>query len=420
MNVVILGSIGLVLAIASVPQLGLGFNFMGIVGAMMIIVFGFLFVTVSSRLTGEVGSSSNPISGMTIATLLLVCLIFVVLDKRDVPAMLTALSVAAIVCIASSNGGTTSQDLKTGFLVGATPIKQQFAILVGTLVSAVAIGGTLLLQNNVRTHYTTKNLPEQILKVPADAPTQTVGQPHDKIDHEEYRIVHVRKDDSNNPGVPDGRYLVDAAGRAKYRTDMAIAQKEPFMDVVGDSTLPPQKAPEKFKAPQPQLFASIIEGILGGKLEWGLIAVGVLVTLALELLGISALPVAVGMYLPFSSSAPIFAGGMLRWLSDRLGHKSAAESESDTSPGVLLASGFIAGGTLCGLGLTFFYFLPNSEKILETMALGPKFLPKIFPQVGEWDVDTAPIPKIVALIAYAILAFILLLVGTKKPRNESK
>src|SRR5439155_6559585 len=112
--------------------------------AVMILVFGFLFVTVSSRLTGEVGSSSNPISGMTIATLLLTCLVFVLVDRRDYDAMLTALSVAAVVCIASSNGGTTSQDLKTGYLVGATPKYQQYAILIGAITSALVIGGTML------------------------------------------------------------------------------------------------------------------------------------------------------------------------------------------------------------------------------------------------------------------------------------
>ncbi|HEV3446977.1 MAG TPA: oligopeptide transporter, OPT family, partial [Gemmataceae bacterium] len=135
MNVVLFGSLALVAALMFVPSLGLGPTPWGLLGALMILVFGFLFVTVSSRLTGEVGSSSNPISGMTIATLLLTCLIFLVLGKTDRPAMLTALSVAAVVCIASSNGGTTSQDLKTGYLVGATPRKQQLAIMVGAVSS---------------------------------------------------------------------------------------------------------------------------------------------------------------------------------------------------------------------------------------------------------------------------------------------
>src|SRR5205823_1990967 len=152
-QVVFFGSILLVLVLAAVPQLGLGFTLQGILGAIMILLFGFLFVTVSSRLTGEVGSSSNPISGMTIATLLLTCLIFVLIGRRDHAAMLTALSVAAVVCIASSNGGTTSQDLKTGYLVGATPKYQQYAILVGALTSAIVIGGTMLLLNEGGTHY---------------------------------------------------------------------------------------------------------------------------------------------------------------------------------------------------------------------------------------------------------------------------
>ena len=111
----------------------------------MVVLFGFLFVTVSSRITGVIGSSSNPISGMTIATLLLTCLIFVLLGWVGTEYRLAALSIAGVVCIASSNGGTTSQDLKTGYLVGSTPWKQQVAILVGALVSAIFMGGILLL-----------------------------------------------------------------------------------------------------------------------------------------------------------------------------------------------------------------------------------------------------------------------------------
>src|SRR3989440_11053250 len=126
----------------------------GVLGAMLVLLFGFLFVTVSSRLTGEVGSSSNPISGMTIATLLLTCLIFLALGKTDRLAMLTALSVAAVVCIASSNGGTTSQDLKNGYLVGATPRKQQIAIMVGAITSALVIGDTMLALNACETPHT--------------------------------------------------------------------------------------------------------------------------------------------------------------------------------------------------------------------------------------------------------------------------
>src|SRR5262249_17396380 len=200
------GSIALVIVLAAVPQLGLGLTPTGILGAVMMLVFGFLFVTVSSRLTGEVGSSSNPISGMTIATLLLTCLIFVVIGHRDTAAWLTALSIAGVVCIASSNGGTTSQDLKTGFLVGATPKWQQYGILIGTLTSAIVIGGTMMALNFGGTHYTTKGFEPAQVQVPPDAPRQRVGQPHADKDDKEYAAVFIR--DGQYPGVPRGWYLV--------------------------------------------------------------------------------------------------------------------------------------------------------------------------------------------------------------------
>src|SRR5262249_24112172 len=156
--------------------------------AVMILLFGFLFVTVSSRLTGEVGSSSNPISGMTIATLLLTCLIFVLVGRRDPAVWLTAMSVAAVVCIASSNAGTTSQDLKTGYLVGATPKYQQYAILVGTLTSALAIGVTMMVLNTGGTHYTKRG---EWYQVKVDEPVQKmqkVGRPYEGKDDKDYGV----------------------------------------------------------------------------------------------------------------------------------------------------------------------------------------------------------------------------------------
>jgi uncharacterized oligopeptide transporter (OPT) family protein len=404
MYVVLFGSLALILALMFVPSLGLGFNFQGMLGAVMILLFGFLFVTVSSRLTGEVGSSSNPISGMTIATLLMTCLIFLLLGRIGPAAMLTALTVAAVVCIASSNGGTTSQDLKTGFLVGATPRKQQLAILVGALTSALVIGVTMIALNAAGTHFTTKGLPQTKLAVPADAPRTHVGKPYEGEDSAEYRVVYVRRDDAENPGVPPGRYLVDGQGQAKYRTDLAIARESEKMDNGQD-------APKGFSAPQPQLFASIIEGILGSKLEWGLVAIGVLIAVSLELAGVSALPFAVGMYIPFSSTAPIFIGGLLRWLADRLRGKSASETETETSPGVLLASGYIAGGTLCGLIIAFFAFLPDAfNKALELNTyLGPRY-----------NAPDSPYPKLVALATFVLLAVVLLAVGARKTPAEQR
>jgi putative OPT family oligopeptide transporter len=400
MNVVLFGSLGLVVAMMLVPALGLGISVQGMLGAVMILLFGFLFVTVSSRLTGEVGSSSNPISGMTIATLLLTCIIFVVAGKtvdKDPTVLLTALMVAAVVCIASSNGGTTSQDLKTGYLVGATPSYQQLAITVGALTSALVIGLTMLALDAAGTHYTNRGLPKQSLKVPADAPIQVPGRPHEDDDRG-YRVVHVRRDDDQNPGVRPGRYLVDPDGVAQYRTDVPIKREEETMDNG-------EKAPRAFAAPQPQLFSSIIEGILGGTLEWGLFVIGVLIAIGMELASVPALPFAVGMYIPLSSSTPIFIGGLLRWLSDRWRGAAASDVETETSPGVLLSSGYIAGGTLAGLIIAFFFFLP--EAFNKTLELNHLFGPTYDPEKSEEA-------KIVALVAFGVLAVILLYIGSRK------
>jgi uncharacterized oligopeptide transporter (OPT) family protein len=398
MRVVCFGSIGLVIALAAVPQLGLGLSLEGILGALLILLLGFLFVTVSSRLTGEVGSSSNPISGMTIAALLLTCLVFVLVGRtalQDPAVLLTAISVAAVVCIASSNGGTTSQDLKTGFLVGATPKYQQYAILVGTLTSALVIGGTMLALNRAGTTYTTKGIPEGARlmadEVPPDAPRQRVGQPYTDKDSGTYRAVYVRKPRVEN--MDRGWYLVDDDGRVAYRIDVPIERK--FKEMDNGVT-----APEKFKAPQPQLFQIITEGILGGQLEWGLVVTGALIAVAMELMGVSALPVAVGMYLGLGTATPIFVGGLVRWVTDRWRGVSASEAETETSPGVLLSSGYIAGGTLCGLLIGFAFMILGSETMSR---LG---LPATYLQT-----DAA---KILAVVMFAVLGAILLWVGSRK------
>jgi putative OPT family oligopeptide transporter len=405
MMVVLVGSLALVIALAAVPQLGLGLSLEGILGAVMILLFGFLFVTVSSRLTGEVGSSSNPISGMTIATLLLTCLIFLVIGRTDRAAMLTALSVAAVVCIASSNGGTTSQDLKTGYLVGATPKAQQYAILIGALTSAVVIGGTMLLLDSIGTFYSkvSAEVAAKTVKVPDDAERQRVGQPYDSgdlKDDREFRIVHIHKDQYT--GIEPGRYLVDAEGHPVYKTDLPIARDAKTMD----NGAP---APPGFRAPQPRLFALIIEGILGRNLEWVFVIAGALIAIVIELMGVSALPVAVGMYLGLGSAVPIFFGGLVRWLADKRRGVPVSEAESETSPGVLLSSGYIAGGTLCGLIIGFFAMLPAVFN--ETLDLGKKFLGK-----GYLESDLA---KIAAVVCFLVLAVILYRIGTQKSPDET-
>jgi uncharacterized oligopeptide transporter (OPT) family protein len=414
MTVVLWGSLGLVFVLALVPQLGLGLTFQGLLGAAMILLFGFLFVTVSSRLTGEVGSSSNPISGMTIATLLMVCLIFFILGRTGSAAMLTALTIAAVVCIASSNGGTTSQDLKTGYLVGGTPYKQQWAILIGAVTSALVIGLTMLLLNKGGVHYTKKNIPGNVaLPVPSEAPREKPGRPYNTgwegqpADTNEYRVVHAR--DGDVPGLAAGRYLVDESGRPVYRADVPISREAKEMDNGSE-------APKEFTAPQPRLFANIIEGILGGRLQWSLIIAGVMIAIVLELCGVSALPVAVGMYLSLGSTTPIFIGGMMRLLADRLRGKPKTEAESETSPGVLLASGYIAGGTLCGLIVAFFAFLPDSFN--DAINLGLHFFGSMNPKTGktEWKPDEEPGAMIAAVAVFALLAAYLVYIGSRKDK----
>jgi uncharacterized oligopeptide transporter (OPT) family protein len=422
MTVVLWGSVGLVLILALVPQLGLGINFQGLLGAVMILLFGFLFVTVSSRLTGEVGSSSNPISGMTIATLLLVCLIFYILGRTGPTAMLTALTVAAVVCIASSNGGTTSQDLKTGYLVGATPSKQQWAILIGAVTSALVIGLTMLVLNQGGSHYTKNGFATNAELKPdpkSPPPLERPGKPYDRdqpategragwtADTKEYRVIHAREGD--HEGLPAGRYLVNENGNPVYRTDVPISRESKVMDNGND-------APKEFTAPQPRLFANIIEGILGGRLQWSLIITGVMIAIVLELCGVSALPVAVGMYLSLGSTTPIFIGGMMRLIADRMRGKPKSEAESETSPGVLLASGYIAGGTLCGLIVAFFAFLPDSFN--DALNLGLHLFGSVNPKTGktEWKPDEEPGAMIAAVVVFAMLAAYLVYIGSRKDK----
>jgi uncharacterized oligopeptide transporter (OPT) family protein len=394
--VVLFGSIGMVATLAAVPALGLGLSLQGLLGGAMILLFGFLFVTVSSRLTGEIGSSSNPISGMTIATLLLTCLIFVLLGKTDYAAQLTALTVAAVVCIASSNGGTTSQDLKTGYLVGATPYKQQYAILIGALTSAAVIGLTLLALDQAGTIYT-KNVPAAVVPNVTELSqgTQRVGRPYhegDAADPTVYHIVHLRKDQV--AGVPAGRYLVDDQGVIRYKTDPAINGELKKLDDGSD-------APARFSPPQPRLFASIIDGILTGKLEWGLVLIGAMIAFALELARVPSLPFAVGMYIPLSASTPIFLGGLVRWLADRRGARPQSEAEAETTPGVLLASGLIAGGTLAGVLIAFTAFAPEWFAQFNLRELIYSDEP------GRW-------PDLVALVVFLALAAFLLLAGRRR------
>ncbi len=269
---------------------------------------------------------------MTIATLLLTCLIFVVLGWIGPEYRVTALSIAGIVCIASSNGGTTSQDLKTGFLVGATPWKQQVSILVGALISALFMGGTLLLLNWAYT--TVTDDPAELPKT--KAPAAEIKASQIGPDGKTYGTWWVI---TPQPGVLPGEYLVDESGQAKYLIDSGIG---------GRLTKTASGTPiQKFNPPQPRLFATLIEGIMAQRLPWGLVILGAVLAVVMQLAGVSALAFAVGVYLPLATTLPIFVGGALRGLVDRA--RGLTPEEAETSPGTLMSTGLIAGGSLAGI-----------------------------------------------------------------------
>ena len=254
LSVVLAGSLLLAVFLTVAPKLPTQGN---ILAAVLTIIFGFFFVTVSSRIAGLIGTSSNPISGMTIATLILTCSIFVGIGWTGDFYAPIAICVGAVVCIAAAQGGGTSQDLKTGYIVGATPIYQQLGLVVGVVTSAFVIGITTLYLNNV------------------------MG--------------------------------------------------------IGSTSLP---------APQATLMATIIKGLLSRNLPWGLVLVGVFISVTLELCGIHSLSFAVGSYLPIATTAPIFVGGLVRAFVEK---KTGQKEESEVGAGTLYSSGLIAGGSLAGI-----------------------------------------------------------------------
>lgn len=409
MKFVLGGIIFLLLVIMLVPQLNLQWNIMG---ALLIIIFGFLFVTVSSRLTGEVGSSSNPISGMTVATLLLTCLVFLLIGWVAPPYFVTALSIGGIVCIASSNGGTTSQDLKTGFLVGSTPKYQQIAILIGALASAIALGPILLQLNDSGTVYmpvekgkfaAEYRVPQEQLELTgSNLKEEKLQGPQAKGDQNAYRVWH---NTDEKIGAP-GRYFVNANGEPVYLVDPGINgafDKRPDGSEV-----------QKFTAPKATLMSYIIKGILSQKLPWGLALLGAMIAIVLEMAGLPSLAFAVGVYLPLSTSSPIFVGGLIRLLVDkylREKHKDKnlteeeLVAEGDKSPGVLLASGYIAGGALAGIIIAFMAGVERLAKFTES--------------IEKWATANNPFfegsySNLLGLIPFAVLCLLLYLAGREK------
>ncbi len=257
-----------------------------ILGALMIVIFGFFFATVSSRMVGLVGSSNNPVSGMAIATLLFATLILKVTGDKGIHGMQGAIAIGSIICIIACMAGDTSQDLKTGYILGATPKKQQIGEIIGTVIAALTIGGVLLLLSNAW-EFGSKELP----------------------------------------------------------------------------------------APQATLMKMIVEGVMDGNLPWGLIFIGIFIAIVIEILGISVLPVAIGLYLPLELSSCIMIGGLVRLFIDKKKMKNEEERKAATNKGILFSSGMIAGEGLVGILLailTVFGFdkVINMSKYLNTGVIG--------------------------------------------------
>ena len=255
MKVICIGVIAMIVLLWALPVIPVT-----LLGAIVIVVFGFFFATVSSRMVGLVGSSNNPVSGMAIATLLIATALLKVTGDVGAHGMQGAIAIGSIICIVACMAGDTSQDLKTGYILGATPKKQQIGEVLGTVVSGLAIGGVL--------------------------------------------------------------FLLDKAWG------------------FGSEAIP---------APQATLMKMIVEGVMNENLPWALVFMGAFIAIAIEVIGISALPVAIGLYLPLELSATIMIGGLIRLVADKKKAGSDKTENADASNGILFCSGMIAGEGLVGI-----------------------------------------------------------------------
>ena len=392
MSVVLGGSVLLVFLMVAflqfhpVPgaQVGLLAN---IAAAILVVIFGFLFVTVSARIVGIVGSSASPVSGMTIATLMATTAIFLVKGWTAPAFGALAITIGGIVCIAASNAGDTSQDLKTGYLIGATPWKQQLAVMAGVIISVFSIGATLNAMNTGLESFERMPTP-----IPVSASLYADGL-QDKGPFNRDRITLTSHSLSSFAagGGP--------ASRTSTKQEITNGRSYILLNAIGSTTIPDGKyllnpttnqieiqwiqgiGSEKAAAPQGRLMATVINGILTRKLPWGLVLLGVALVIFIELLGIRSLTPAVGAYLSIATTLAIFVGGIMRWMVDRamlhqrareaaakkvvilseaknLGISSEAEpmldeavpiESEEISPGSLYASGLIAAGGIVGL-----------------------------------------------------------------------
>lgn len=346
---------------------------MNLLGAILIVTFGFLFSVVSARITGIVGSSSSPLSGMTIAVLMATCLLFLVFGMKGKEFTYLALVIGAVICIAISNAGTTAQDLKTGFLVGATPRAQQIGLFLGVITSASVVGYTMLALNASQT----KEIPVTAFTPPAVS-MQYAETIKGKEDGKTYLLVKVQ----DVQGVEPGNYLVDQS------THLAVKKRT---DGIGGREL---------AAPQANLMAVLIGGLLEQKLPWDLIMIGVCIAVFIELMGEHSLTFAVGVYLPLSSTLPIYVGGVIRKIADR--KYKRVPDDVEEAEGTLMSSGLIAGGALVGVLGAFLHFVPGmmfddeDTGLPMAIAIGYKSMRFL------WDHD------LISVLAFAILGYFLL------------
>ena len=395
MSVVLGGSVALVvimflfLELHPIPGAYVGL-WANLAASLLVVVFGFLFVTVSARIVGIVGSSASPVSGMTIATLMATAAVFLLKGWTTPAYGALAITVGGAVCIAASNAGDTSQDLKTGYLVGSTPRLQQIALMIGVCVSTVIIGFTLTAMNTAFQEF--RSAPQ----------AWDLSQPHEGVE-----IEH----DAHAP-----KNFTVTGGAVLHGSDYVV------LNAIGSSVLADGKylyspqtkrievqwiqgiGSEKAAAPQARLMATVINGILSRKLPWGLVLMGVFLVIGVELLGVRSLTFAVGAYLSIGTTLAIFVGGVMRWMVDRALEKTGEASEnSEVSGGSLYASGLIAAGGIMGL-------LGVAIKAYES--LSGKTLPIQLPQDTWLQHDWVSVVMFAAL-AYSLYYF------ARKPLKKS-
>lgn len=382
-------------------QVGLLAN---IAAALLVVVFGFLFVTVSARIVGIVGSSASPVSGMTIATLMATSAIFLVKGWTAPAFGALAITIGGMVCIAASNAGDTSQDLKTGYLIGATPWKQQVAVMVGVFVSVFAIGPTLTAMNNAFESFQKMPQPRVLSLSSLPVGVQNEGG----FSRSSFQLTPMGSKSKGSGGtISDAhKYIVlNSIGAStledgKYLYNPATQEIEvQWVQGIGS---------EDVAAPQGRLMATVINGILSRRLPWSLVLLGVALVIGIELLGVRSLTFAVGAYLSIGTTLAIFCGGAVRWLVDRAAERSGdgpkSDAEKEVSSGSLLASGLIAAGGLMGLtgvGLVLLREFVTHQSTPHFSATNPLY--------KDW----------VSVVAFALLAYALYYFAKKPMPSET-